>query len=63
MDKDHLPYQVLDQVTSRRFKLTKNIKTSPKDHTYSSFMAETTKLLILPLGTFPGNLSSKELKV
>ena len=62
MDGDHLPYQVLAQVTPRRFKLTKNIKTSPKDHTYSSFMAETTKLLIHALGTFPDNLNSKELK-
>ena len=31
-------------------------------HTFSSFIAETTKLLILALGTFPGNLNSKELK-
>ena len=31
-------------------------------HTYPSFIAETTKLLIEALGTFPGNLNSKELK-
>ena len=61
MDGDHLPYQVLAQVILRRFKLTKNIE-STKDHTFSSFMAETTKLLILALETFPGNLNSKELK-
>ncbi|RVW26685.1 hypothetical protein CK203_115991 [Vitis vinifera] len=36
---------------------------SQGDFTSSSLMAETTKLCILALGTFPGNLSSKELEV
>ncbi|KAL6316602.1 hypothetical protein AAG906_018857 [Vitis piasezkii] len=33
-----------------------------KDFTSSSLLAKTTKLCILALGTFPGNLSSKELE-
>ena len=32
MDGDHLPYQVLAQVISRRFKLTKNIETINESH-------------------------------
>ena len=31
-------------------------------HTFSSLMAETTKLPILAFGALPDNLSSKELK-
>ena len=59
---NHLPYQVLAQVTLRYFKLTKNIEITKGFH-FLFITAKTTKLCILALGTFPGNLSSKELEV
>ena len=62
MDGDNVPYQALAQVTWRCFKLTKNIEII-KGSQFPSLMTETTKLLILALGTFPSNLKSKELKV
>ncbi|RVW73098.1 hypothetical protein CK203_058703 [Vitis vinifera] len=53
--------KILPKVTSQRLARGKLVHLL--DFTSSSFMAETTKLCILALGTFPGNLSSKELKV
>ena len=60
---NHLPYQVLAQVTLRCFKLTKNIEITKGFLFLFIHMVETTKLCILALGTSPGKLSSKELEV
>ena len=62
MDGDHLPYQVLAQVTSRRFKLTKKIKTISGSHFLFIKNLKQQNFQFMHMETYPAFLTPRDEK-